>query len=182
MSVFLGFLPDATTTAALAALQAEPASSLATDAPRHNWRTPPQWHMTLAYLGDALRDGLQARIADAIAPPAAQASALSSRFKRLQYWPHANVLVARFAKNRRARCAAHRFDRSTHRTGFRSGESQGPAARSLAHLPKDTRVPPQAPSVSQEAVAFRVDNLHLLATRPGHHASLHAWPLGAGEA
>ena len=54
MSVFLGWMPDAATQAVLAELQERIGGALPADAPRHDWRKPAQWHMTLRYLGEAI--------------------------------------------------------------------------------------------------------------------------------
>lgn len=56
MSVFLGWMPDAAAQAALATLQQGIRATLPADAPRHDWRKPAQWHMTLRHLGDSLID------------------------------------------------------------------------------------------------------------------------------
>ena len=58
MSVFLGWMPDAATQAALANLQQRIRAALPANAPRHDWRRPAQWHMTLRYLGESI-DALQ---------------------------------------------------------------------------------------------------------------------------
>ena len=42
MSVFLGWMPDAATQAALAGLREQVAAALPAGAPRHDWRTPAQ--------------------------------------------------------------------------------------------------------------------------------------------
>ena len=66
MSVFLGWMPDAATQAALADLQQDVRAALPADAPRHDWRTPAQWHMTLRYLGESIDDAQRMRIETAL--------------------------------------------------------------------------------------------------------------------
>ncbi len=182
MSVFLGFLPDDAANATLAALQAEAASHLAADVPGHAWRTDRQWHMTLVYLGDALPVGMQARIHDAIAPLAAQTPPLSLRFDGLQYWPGANVLIARFAQDDALAALHARSTAALTALGLAPEKRKPQPHVTLAYLPKGARVPAHAPNVALEAATFRIDTLYLLSTRPGHYASLHTWALGTDAA
>ncbi len=95
MSVFLGWMPDAATQAALADLQQRIRAALPADAPRHDWRKPAQWHMTLRYLGESIDDAQRMRIDAAMETLAAHARAADAALVGAQYWPHARVLVAK---------------------------------------------------------------------------------------
>ena len=95
MSVFLGWMPDAAAKAALVDLQQRIRAALPADAPRHDWRTPAQWHMTLRYLGEAIDDAQRARVEAAMEAFAVQTPAADASLVGAQYWPHARVLVAK---------------------------------------------------------------------------------------
>ena len=95
MSVFLGWMPDAATQAALADLHHRIRAALPADAPRHDWRTPAQWHVTLRYLGESIDDALRTRIDAAMIELAATTHAPDASILGAQYWPHAKVLVAK---------------------------------------------------------------------------------------
>lgn len=181
MSVFLGFLPHAASADVLATLQAGAREGVAADAPRHAWRTSRQWHMTLAYLGETLDEAMQARVVDAIAPVAMQSPSTSLAFHALQYWSGASVLVAKYAQDAAFAALHSHAQAALAAVGFVPEKRKPQPHVTLAYLPKGGRVPSQAPGAAADVPGFAIDTLHLLATRPGHYACLHAWPL-AGTA
>lgn len=179
MSLFLGFLPDAAATQALAALQRAAQAGLAGDAPPHAWRTPRQWHVTLAYLGQSLADPVRRSLVEAMAPVAADAAPTALAFDALQYWPGANVLVAGLSRDARL-LALHAAINTVIRAHGLAPDTRAPRPHvTLAYLPRHgVAVPQAAPAAAPADTHFGLHTLQLLQTRPGHYACLHAWPLG----
>lgn len=179
MSVFLALLPDADTAAALSELCDAVRSSLPADAPRHGWRTPAQWHATLAYLGESLAEDMQAQLGAAVAPIAANTSPLALPITGLAYWPGAGVLVANLVADDGLLALHARLRDAASTLGLPVERRKLQPHLTLAYLPKGTRTLPQPPAVAPPHAPLRADALHLLATRPGRYERLASWPLRA---
>lgn len=179
MSIFLGWMPDAATQAALAELQQGIRAALPADAPPHDWRTPAQWHMTLRYLGESIHDSQRKRIDTAVQALASQATAVDASLVGARYWPHARVLVARIEPSDALKALLRQLEASMQGCGF-SKERTQIAHVTLAHLPRDAPAP-ALPEAAFPATPLRIDRIHLLRTVPGSYMSLASWPL-AGAA
>ena len=179
MSVFLGWMPDAATQAALANLQQGIRAALPADAPRHDWRTPAQWHMTLRYLGESLHDSQRKRIDAAMQALASQATAADASLVGAQYWPHAKVLVAKVDASDAFKALLRQLEASMQSCGFAKERTQT-AHVTLAYLPRDAQ-PPALPEVAFPAPPLRIDRIHLLRTEPGGYTSLASWPLAGAS-
>lgn len=178
MSVFLGWMPGAATQAALADLQQRIRAALPTDAPRHDWRTPAQWHMTLRYLCDAINDTQRARIDAAMALLAARTPAADAILTGAQYWPHARVLVAKVDASDALKSLLKQIEREVQACGFAKERAQT-AHLTLAYLPRGAP-PPALPDVAAAATALHIDRIQLLQTVPGGYMSLASWPFAPG--
>lgn len=175
MSIFLGWMPDAATQAALADLQQGIRAALPADAPRHGWRTPAQWHVTLRYLGESIHDSQRKRIEAALQAFASQATAADASLVGAQYWPHARVLVARIDASDALKALLKQIETSMQGCGFAKERTQT-AHVTLAYLPRDV-APPALPAIAFPATPLRIDRIHLLRTVPGAYMSLASWPL-----
>ena len=174
MSVFLGWMPDAATQAALADLQHGIRAALPADAPRHDWRTPAQWHITLRYLGEFINDSQRKRIDAAMQAFASQAPAVDASLVGAQYWPHAKVLVAKIDASDSLKALLKQVETSMQGCGFAKERTQT-AHVTLAYLPRDAQ-PPALPEIAFPT-PLRIDRVHLLRTVPGAYMSLASWPL-----
>ena len=179
MSTFLGWMPDAATQAALANLQQDIRAALPADAPRHHWRTPAQWHMTLRYLGESIHDSQRKRIDAAMQAFASQATAVEASLVGAQYWPHARVLVAKIDASDAFKALLKQVETSMQGCGFAKERTQT-AHVTLAYLPRDAQ-PPALPEVAFPATSLRIDRIHLLRTVPGAYMSLASWPLAGAS-
>lgn len=177
MSVFLGWAPDTVQAQAFAGLRDNISSALPADAPRHDWRTPRQWHVTLFYLGEriemaslpALSDAMQVR---AGVPP------VDTRFEGAQYWPGARVLVAKLAQTDALMALFRDIAQAATGLGFLADKRKPNPHATLAYLPRGSR-PPVLPDASLQATQpLRIDRIQLLRTVPGGYETLAAWPLG----
>ena len=175
MSVFLGWMPDPATQAALADLQHRSRAALPADAPRHDWRMPAQWHMTLRHLGDAIDDAERARIDAAMTDLAAITATPDASIIGTQYWPHARVLVAKIDASDALKTLLKQLETTMRDSGFAKERAQT-AHVTLAYLP--TREIPAQPMPSSPTVPLRIDRIHLLRTVPGGYMSLASWLLG----
>ena len=180
MSVFLGWMPGAATQAALADLQHRIRAALPTDAPRHDWRTPAQWHMTLRYLGESIDHAQRARIDASMADLAATTHAPDASIVGAQYWPHARVLVARIDAADALKALLKRLEAEAQACGFARERAQT-AHITLAYLPRGVQ-PPALPDTGTVATPLRIDRFHLLQTVPGGYMSLQSWPLQSQDA
>ena len=178
MSVFLGWMPDAATKAALADLQERVRAALPADAPRHDWRTPTQWHMTLRYLGESIHDSQRKRIDAAMQALASQATPVEASLVGVQYWPHARVLVAKIDASDALKALLKQLETSMQGCGFAKERTQT-AHVTLAYLPRDAR-PPVLPEFAFPT-PLRIDRIHLLRTVPGAYMSLASWPLAGAS-
>ena len=178
MSVFLGWIPDAATQAALASLQHGIRAALPADAPRHDWRMPAQWHMTLRYLGESIHDSQRKRIDAAMQAFVSQATAVEASLVGAQYWPHARVLVAKIDASDALKALLKQLETSMQGCGFAKERTQT-AHVTLAYLP--SRDVPAQPQPSALAVPLRIDRVHLLRTMPGAYMSLASWPLAGAS-
>ena len=178
MSTFLGWMPDAATQAALASLQQDIRATLPADAPRHDWRTPAQWHMTLRYLGESIHDSQRKRIDAAMQALASQATAADASLVGAQYWPHARVLVGKIVASDQLKALLKQVETSMQDCGFVKERTQT-AHVTLAYLP--TREIPAQPMPSSPTVPLRIDRIHLLRTVPGGYMSLASWLLGGAS-
>ncbi len=178
MSTFLGWMPDAAAQAALADLQHRIRAALPADAPRHDWRVPAQWHMTLRHLGDALDDGQRARIDAALARLASRMPAVEGVLAGAQYWPHARVLVAKIDASDPLEALLRQLETAVQDCGFTKDRAQT-AHITLAYLPN--RDAPSQPALAWDPVPLRIDRVHLLHTVPGAYRSLASWPLAGGS-
>lgn len=179
MSIFLGWMPDAATQAALAELQQRIRAALPTDAARHDWRTPAQWHMTLRYLGESIHDSQRKRIDDAMQAFTSQATAVDASLVGAQYWPHARVLVAKIEASEALKALLKRLETSMQGCGFAKERTQT-AHVTLAYLPRDAQ-PAALPVIAFPATPLRIDRIHLLRTVPGGYMSLASWPLAGAS-
>ena len=178
MSVFLGWMPDAAAQAALANLQQRIRAALPADAPRHDWRKPAQWHMTLRYLGEAIDDAQRGPFDAAMACFASQAAATDASLAGAQYWPHARVLVAKIDASDALRAQLRQLEVAMQGCGFAKERAQT-AHVTLAYLP--SRDAPAQPMPLAEPVPLRIDRIHLLSTVPGAYLSLASWPLAGAS-
>lgn len=179
MSTFLGWMADAATQAALADLQQGIRGALPADAPRHDWRTPAQWHMTLRYLGESIHDSQRKRIDAAMQAFALQATVADASLAGAQYWPHAKVLVAKIEASDAFKALLKQLETSMQGCGFAKERTQT-AHVTLAYLPRDTH-PPALPEVAFPTSPLRIDRIHLLRTVPGGYTSLASWPLAGAS-
>ena len=180
MSVFLGWMPDAATQAALANLQQRIRAALPADAPRHDWRTPAQWHMTLRYLGESIHDSQRKRIDAAMQAFVSQATAVEASLVGAQYWPHARVLVATIDASDALKSLLRQLEATMQGCGFTKERAQT-AHITLAYLPRGVQ-PPALPDTGTVATPLRIDRFHLLQTVPGGYMSLQSWPLQSQDA
>ncbi|QNN68927.1 RNA 2',3'-cyclic phosphodiesterase [Thermomonas carbonis] len=179
MSTFLDWMPDAATQAALADLQHGIRAAVPADAPRHDWRTPAQWHMTLRYLGESIHDSQHKRIDAAMQAFASQAPAVEASLVGVQYWPHARVLVAKIDASDALKALLKQLETSMQGCGFAKERTQT-AHVTLAYLPRDAR-PPALPEVAFPATLLHIDRIHLLRTMPGAYMSHASWPLAGAS-
>lgn len=178
MSIFLGWMPDAATQAALASLQQGIRAALPADAPRHDWRKPAQWHMTLRYLGESIDTAQRARIDGAMQAFASETSAADAMLAGSQYWPHARVLVAKIEASDALKALLKQLEAETQACGFAKERTQT-AHITLAYLPRGAQ-PPAVPDMAAAATPLRIDRIHLLQTAPGGYMSLATWPFAPG--
>lgn len=178
MSVFLGWMPDAASRAALADLQRRIAGALPADAPRHDWRKPAQWHMTLRYLGNAIDDVQRKHIEAAASSIAAGTASAGATLAGAQYWPQARVLVAKIDPSPELQALLRQLEAAAQACGFARERAQT-AHVTLAYLPHRV-APPPPPEPSLPATPLRVDRIHLLRTVPGGYMSLSSWPIAPG--
>lgn len=178
MSVFLGWMPDAATQAALADLQHGIRAALPADAPRHDWRTPAQWHMTLRYLGESIDGDQHARIDSAMTAFSASTRAPVAEIVGPQYWPHARVLIAKIEASTELKALLKQLEAETQACGFAKERAQT-AHITLAYLPRGAQ-PPAVPDMAAAATPLRIDRIHLLQTAPGGYMSLATWPFAPG--
>ena len=177
MSVFLGWMPGAATQAALADLQHRIRAALPADAPRHDWRTPAQWHMTLRYLGESIDHAQRARIDASMADLAATTHAPDATLSGAQYWPHARVLVAKIDASDALKSLLKQLEATMQDCGFAKERAQT-AHITLAYLAnRDAPAQPMPPSAP---VALHIDRSHLLQTVSGGYMSLASWPFAPG--
>lgn len=174
MSVFLGWMPDAATQAALASLQQRIREALPADATRHDWRTPAQLHMTLRYLGESIDEAQRARIDAALADFAGTATAAEASIVGAQYWPHARVLVAKIEASDALKKLLKQLESMMQGCGFAKERAQT-AHITLAYLAN--RDAPTLAMPASEPVSLSIDRIHLLRTAPGAYMSLASWPL-----
>ena len=178
MSVFLGWMPDAAAQAALADLQQRIRAALPADAPRHDWRTPAQWHMTLRYLGETVGEAQLERVGAAMDAFVSQASAVDASVAGAQYWPHARVLVAKINASDALKDLLRQLEAAMQDCGFAKDRAQT-AHITLAYLP--TRDAPAQPVLAWEPAPLRVDRVDLLHTVAGGYRPLASWSLGGAS-
>ena len=178
MRVFLGGMPGAATQAALADLQHRIRAALPADAPRHDWRRPAQWHMTLRYLGESI-DALQhKRIDAAMETFASHAASADAVLVGAQYWPHARVLVARIDAADALKALLKRLEAEAQACGFARERAQT-AHVTLAYLPRGAQ-PPALPDLAMASTPLRIDSIRLLRTAPAGYMSLASWTIAPG--
>ena len=180
MSVFLGWMPDAAAKAALVDLQQRIRAALPANAPRHDWRRPAQWHMTLRYLGESIDDAQRTRIDAAMIDLAASTHASDATIVGAQYWPHARVLVATIDASDALKSLLRQLEATMQGCGFTKERAQT-AHITLAYLPRGVQ-PPALPDTGTVATPLRIDRFHLLQTVPGGYISLQSWPLQSQDA
>lgn len=174
MSVFLGWLPDAATQAALADLRLRVEAALPAGAPRHDWRRPAQWHMTLRYLGERIDEAQRTRIESAMTGFAAANGAADATIAGAQYWPHARVLVAKIDASPALKVLLKQLEAEAQASGFAKERAQT-AHVTLAYLPRGA--PPPVIAGIDANVRLRIDKIDLLRTVPGSYDTLASWPL-----
>lgn len=176
MSVFLGWMPDEGQAQAFADLRHALASALPADAPRHAWRTPRQWHVTLFHLGEDLAAETLPALAPAMAAMADR-PCIATRFDGAQYWPGAQVLVAKLAQTDALMALFRDIAQAATGLGFLADKRKPNPHATLAYLPRGSR-PPVLPDASLQATQpLRIDRIQLLQTIPGAYETLDAWPL-----
>ena len=179
MSTFLGWMPDAAAQAALADLQESVRAALPADAPRHDWRTPAQWHMTLRYLGESVSGAQRERIDATMQAFASQATTADASLVGAQYWPHARVLVAKIDASDAFKALLKQLETTMQGCGFAKERTQT-AHVTLAYLPRESQ-PPALPAIAFPTTPLRIDRIHLLRTMPGAYMSLASWPLAGAS-
>jgi 2'-5' RNA ligase len=177
VGVFLGWMPDAATRAALAELQQRIGKALPADAPRHDWRKPAQWHMTLRYLGKSIDDAQRARIEAAMEALASRTDAADATLAGARYWPHARVLVATVDASAELKALLKALETAAQGCGFALERAQT-AHITLAHLPRGAK-PPVLPELASTPAAISIDRMQLLRTVPGGYLPLASWPFAA---
>ena len=175
MSLFLGWMPDTVAQATLATLQEQIASRLQAGVPRHDWRKPAQWHMTLRYLGESISDAQRQRIDAAMSARAACTAASSATLVGAQYWPHARVLVTKLDASDPLKAMLKQLEVDMQACGFAKERAQT-AHVTLAYLPRGAK-PPAMPELPAQGSQLVVDHVQLLQTVPGGYMSLASWPL-----
>ena len=178
MSVFLGWLPDAATQAALADLRLRVEAALPADAPRHDWRRPAQWHMTLRYLGESIDAPQRKRIDAAMETFASHAASADAVLVGAQYWPHARVLVAKIEASDALKLLLKQLEVAMQGCGFAKERAQT-AHVTLAYLPRGAQ-PPALPDLAMASTPLRIDSIRLLRTAPAGYMSLASWPFAPG--
>ena len=178
MSVFLGWMPGAATQAALADLQHRIRAALPADAPRHDWRTPAQWHMTLRYLGESIDDAQRARVEAAMEAFASQTPTTDASLVGAQYWPHARVLVAKIEASDALKALLKQLELAMQACGFAKERAQT-AHVTLAYLPRGAQ-PPALPDLAMASTPLRIDSIRLLRTAPAGYMSLASWTIAPG--
>lgn len=178
MSTFLGWMPDAAAQAALADLQHRIRAALPADAPRHDWRLPAQWHMTLRYIGDALDEAQRRRLDAAMARLAAQTPAADGMLAGAQYWPHARVLVAKIDASDALMALLRQLEATMQDCGLVKGRAQTPHVTLACLSNSDV---PALPALAWTPVPLHVDRVHLLHTAPDAYRSLACWPLAGAS-
>lgn len=171
-------MPDAAAQAALADLQQRIRAGLPADAPRHDWRLPAQWHMTLRHLGNALDDAQRKRIDAAMAQLASRTPAAGGMLAGAQYWPHARVLVATIDASDTLEALLRQLEAAVQGCGYSDDRAQI-AHITLAYLPN--RDAPAQPALAWDPLPLHVDRVHLLQTIPGAYRSLASWPLAGAR-
>lgn len=174
MSVFLGWRPDPATQAALADLRLRVEAALPAGAPRHDWRRPAQWHMTLRYLGERIDEAQRARIESAMTGFAAANGAADATIAGAQYWPHARVLVAKIDASPALKVLLKQLEAEAQASGFAKERAQT-AHVTLAYLPRGA-TPPALAGIDASA-PLRVGRIDLLRTAPGGYEALASWRL-----
>lgn len=182
MSVFLGWMPGEDALPAFAALQQAISSRLPADAPRHAWRNPRQWHMTVHHLGECLDPGIQARIDAAVVPALADTQPITCRFDGIQYWPHASVLVARIEASDALLDLFRRAAGAMHGLGFSADTRKPRPHATLAYLPRGAQAPAACAQPSEALQTVVVDRLQLLRTAQGRYDVLASWSLPSDPA
>jgi RNA 2',3'-cyclic 3'-phosphodiesterase len=171
-------MPDAAAQAALADLQHRIRAALPADAPRHDWRVPAQWHMTLRHLGDSLDDVQRMRVDAAMAQLAPRTTTADGVLAGAQYWPHARVLVAKIDASDALKALLRQLETTVQDCGFAKDRAQT-AHITLAYL-ANRDAPPQ-PALAWDPMPLHVDRVHLLQTVPGAYRSLASWPLAGAS-
>jgi len=178
MSVFLGWMPDAATQAALAQVRERLHDALPDVAPRLRWHLPAQWHMTLRYLGPGVEPGQLAAINAAMHPAARSYGAAMSILVDVQSWPTSNVLVAKAEGSPSLDALLGRLEALAQACGFAAAPPQVPHV-TLAHVPDAIAIPEVATGLAPR-VPFTILSVDLLRTVPGGYTSLASWPLAPG--
>lgn len=177
MAVFLGWMPGDAQRAAFAALREALEQALPAGAPRHDWRSARQWHVTLCYLGESVDDERLADVGDAVEDIAALQTPIDVTLDGVQFWPGPSVLVARLGGDPALMSLFDTLATACHALGF-ARESRRPNPHvTLAYLPRGNR-PPVLPDPLPQALApLRLDHVALLRTVRGGYDTLVQWPL-----
>jgi len=176
MSVFLGWMPDAATQAALASLQQRLRGASATDAARHDWRTSAQWHVTLRYVGDAVDDAQLARVRAAL-DGSSDLSAADAAMAGACDWLDARVRVATVDPTPALTKLLSRLDALATACDFAPRAPQVPHI-TLARLRDIARVAPLR--LAEPGTPMCIDRVDLLCTMPGGYRTLASWMLAPG--
>lgn len=176
MSVFLGWMPGEDAKPTFAALRQQVAPALPADAPRHDWRTPGQWHMTLFHLGEAITDDARERLSAHVAAHAATTTCLETRIDGVQYWPDANVLVAKLAGTPALMTLFEYLEVAASSLGFPREKRKPNPHVTLAYLPRGSAMP-RIPVEIENGATVAIERIDLLQTVRDGYRSLAGWPL-----
>jgi 2'-5' RNA ligase len=178
MGVFLGWMPDAATQAALAQLRQRMHHVLPDIAPRLRWHLPAQWHMTLRYLSANVEPVQLAAIDAAMLSAARSCGAATSTLVDVQSWPSSNVLVAKAEGSPSLDALLGRLEALAQACGLAAAPPQVPHV-TLARVPDTVAIPDVATGLAPR-VQFTIPSVDLLRTVPGGYTSLASWPLAPG--
>lgn len=177
MSVFVAWMPGEDARSVLAPLVAGLADNVPAGAPRHRWRQPGQWHLTLRYLGRW--DAVPAIRLEALRPRLAQicahASPIALHPERAEYWPRSRVLMLRPAPSRQLDALSADIDREVDASGFGHADAPWTPHITLAYL--DTAWQPTTLPMLSPAGPVTLDSASLIENRGRSYQPLACWPL-----
>lgn len=176
MSVFIACVPQPECAAQLRTL----IEALRIHLPHSvTWRNSRQWHVTVRYLGDALR-APETPLLEALQGVALQHSPFDLRLDRLEFWPRPKVWVLRASQSTPFTALSADIENAVRGCGYAAEKKAVTPHLTLAYARSREATPIKAP-VSLP-IALHVPELMLLKTIPGAYAHLHSWPLSGENA